>query len=201
MPGEPRSQEVRKERLELPRPLGHRILRLLGLTHGCRFCVSGYTLQLVLAGIREREAAAGDEVLDRMRHEHLARPGERADPRPDVHGEAANVLAMEIHLTGVKAGPDLEPKDANSIDGCDGTADRPCVGRTWQRIRRTSCWRSRTTARSTSTTCIGSWVPGSCGPDTADDRQGLASDFGPSRIVPVRLPLADLSVSPVKQRL
>src|SRR2546421_4265695 len=49
-----------------------------------------HTFQLVLAALLEVDACPCDEVLHRLRDEHLAPAGERGDAGADYDGEAGN---------------------------------------------------------------------------------------------------------------
>ena len=69
-----------------------------------RLPLAGDALELLGAAVRKRDTRADDEVLDGARDEHLVRAGERADPRADVDGHAADVVADELALAGVQAG-------------------------------------------------------------------------------------------------
>ncbi len=58
-----------------------------------------------------------------LRHEHLARLGERAHPRGDVNGDAAEVVPHHLALAGVQAGPHLDPQLARGVDDRPRAAD------------------------------------------------------------------------------
>ena len=62
----------------------------------------------MLAAVVEREAGADDEVLDRARDEDLAGAGERCDACGDVDREAGDVVALDLDLSDVEAGTDLQ---------------------------------------------------------------------------------------------
>ena len=53
------------------------------------------------------------------------RLGEVGDPRADVHGDAREVVAGELALAGVQAGPDLDVQPARGVDQRQRAADRP----------------------------------------------------------------------------
>jgi hypothetical protein len=52
---------------------------------------------------------AEDQVLDRPRDEDLGGLGERGDAVGDVHGGPGDVVADEVHFTGVDSGTQLDP--------------------------------------------------------------------------------------------
>ena len=76
------------------------------------------------AAVVEGETGAGDEILDRLRDQHLARSGERRDPCPGVHGDAADLLSVELTLAGVDSCTDLDSQITNCLAGGHRTADR-----------------------------------------------------------------------------
>lgn len=59
----------------------------------------------MLAAIGELEPGAHDEILDRARDEHLARPCEGSDARSDVDGDPFDARLGELDLAGVQTGP------------------------------------------------------------------------------------------------
>jgi len=72
----------------------------------------------MLASVLEGDPRAGNQVLDRAGHQDLAGAGLGGDPRPDMHGDAADVLAHPFALASVQPGPDLQAQAA------DTSADR-----------------------------------------------------------------------------
>src|SRR5438477_4237938 len=83
------------------------------------------------AAVVEGEPGAGDEILDGLRDEHLARPGERGDPCPGVDGDAADLRPVELTFAGVDTGADLDAQLPDSLAGRERTADgarRPVEG-------------------------------------------------------------------------
>src|SRR4051794_41718957 len=62
------------------------------------------------AAVLEVDARAGGEVADDARDQHLTWSGLRGDPRADVHADALDLVADDLHLAGVDAGAQLEPK-------------------------------------------------------------------------------------------
>ena len=74
--------------------------------------------------VLEVDARAGDQVLDRARDEHFARPGQRAHPRPDVDRDAADVGVDDLELAGVQAGAHLQAEPSHFGLGRPGAADR-----------------------------------------------------------------------------
>ena len=92
-------------------------------SHRVQAPLAGDALQLGCLALLELELRAGDEILDRSRHEHL--PGTRRvrHAGADVHGDPADLAAHLLALTGVEARPDLEPERANRVDDRRGAAD------------------------------------------------------------------------------
>src|SRR6266498_246171 len=74
------------------------------------------TLQLVLAGVLENDPRAGREISHRLRTEHLRRPREPADPRPDHDRQSAGLAIDRLDLAGVHTGADLDPERAHRPD-------------------------------------------------------------------------------------
>src|SRR4029450_2242776 len=56
-------------------------------------------LELVLARIDEGEAASGDEILDRPRHQDLRPAGPGGDPGADRYSETAGLAVDDLALT------------------------------------------------------------------------------------------------------
>ena len=77
------------------------------------------------AVILERDARPGHQVLDRSGHQDLVRVGQRGHARSDVHGDATDLIAHELDLSGVCPGPDLEPDAVHRIHDGTGATDRP----------------------------------------------------------------------------
>ena len=86
----------------------------------------GDALEAMEAAIIKAQTRPGDEVPHRARHEHLAGVRHRGDPCPDVHGDAANVIAGKHDLAGVNSGADLETDSAHGRRDLLGTPDGPC---------------------------------------------------------------------------
>src|SRR5215213_9228223 len=57
--------------------------------------VAGQVVKGVRAALLEGDAGAGDEVFDRVRDEHLARPGALAHGPPELDGESAHAPALQ----------------------------------------------------------------------------------------------------------
>ena len=79
-----------------------------GTRHPVEVPPVGDALQLVLAGVLERETGAGDKVFDRGGDQHLGRTGHRADASPDVDGDTLDAFIGELDLAGVDARADLQ---------------------------------------------------------------------------------------------
>ena len=71
--------------------------------------------ELVLAGVFEDHARANDEVLHSPRDEDLPRPGQRSDACSDDDRETTHLCGHPFALSGMDAGPDLEPKLVDSL--------------------------------------------------------------------------------------
>src|SRR5947209_3964649 len=83
-----------------------------------------------LAGVLEREPAAGDQVLHRLGNKHLRCLGERGDPGPRADGQAGALPFDELALARMDAGPDLDPQLAHpiadlvrAVDGAGGAVE------------------------------------------------------------------------------
>jgi len=68
--------------------------------------------------VDELEAGASKDVFDGAGHEHLAWLREGAHPRPNVHGETADVITAELNLARVHSDPWLEPDPGADVDEC-----------------------------------------------------------------------------------
>src|SRR6266516_7965744 len=86
--------------------------------------LAGHALQRLGAAILEREAGTGNEILDGLRHEHFAGAGLRGDARADVDGESGHLVADDLALTSVDAGPNLDPVFAQRAGNGVGAANR-----------------------------------------------------------------------------
>ena len=64
---------------------------------------AGHTLERFAAAVIEAQSGAYDQVLDGARHQHLAGVGERRDPRADMNGDAANIVADDFALAGMES--------------------------------------------------------------------------------------------------
>ena len=89
----------------------------------------GHTFELVDPAVLELDARPRDEVADSARHEDLAGPRERADPGGDVHRHSGDVVAADLALPGVQAGPDLDPQPDGRVGGRLCAADPRGPGR------------------------------------------------------------------------
>ncbi len=90
--------------------------------------LSGDALENVFAPVSKVQPGAGDEILDGSGHENLIGSGERCDPRADVDGDAAEIVADHFAFAGVKSGADLDaqrPGVGGNGDGATDAARRP----------------------------------------------------------------------------
>ena len=67
-----------------------------------------YAFERMQAAILERQAAPGDEILDRGADQHLGRAGERGHPCADMHGDPTHIVARDLDLAGVDPSPHLQ---------------------------------------------------------------------------------------------
>ena len=67
--------------------------------------LAGNALELVRAMVVESDPRTDHRLLHGLRDEDLIRPCERANPRADVNGNSAKVIAEDLELSGVNAGP------------------------------------------------------------------------------------------------
>jgi hypothetical protein len=84
------------------------------------------TFQLVFAAIVKLNARANHEILHGARDEHFARNRQRPESSGDVHGEAAEIVASYLALTGVQTHAQLDTETPGGIDdrlaAADGTS-------------------------------------------------------------------------------
>ena len=101
-----------------------RTLQVLARGDGEQMPVAGHTLELVCAAVVELEARPDHEVAQRAGHQHLVRSGQCADPRADVHGDTADVVAANLALAGVQPGTYLDAERLHRVANRHGAADR-----------------------------------------------------------------------------
>src|SRR5207344_1876632 len=82
-----------------------------------------HTLQFVLPTVLEGESGPGDQVLRRIRDEHLARSCQGRHAGTDVDGDPPDGVALELDLTGVQSDADLESEILHRGDDCHGASD------------------------------------------------------------------------------
>src|SRR5256714_9068804 len=85
---------------------------------------AGYALKWMRPPVLEDDPRTGHQVFDRARGEHLTGAGQSSNPRADVHGKAADVVAHPLALTGVDTCSDLEVGLEEPIADGDGAANR-----------------------------------------------------------------------------
>src|SRR5690242_2826616 len=71
--------------------------------------LSRQALHLEGAALGEFQSGAGDEIGDDARHQHLVRSRMRHHARCGVYGDAADILAAQLNLTGVQARAHVKP--------------------------------------------------------------------------------------------
>src|SRR5919108_5396826 len=77
----------------------------------------------MLAACVERDAGAGDDVLDRAGDHHFTRFGGGGYPRGDVDGDAADVPIRLLDLARMHASPHLQSECLDAIRDRRGAAD------------------------------------------------------------------------------
>src|SRR5262249_58605905 len=105
--------------------LRHRPLKLPS-ADGVEAPLPGHALQLVRATVLELDARARDEVLDRLRDEHLSARREAGHAGADVHRQPGELLPHALALARVDPRADLEPQVWNALDDLAGARDRAC---------------------------------------------------------------------------
>jgi hypothetical protein len=83
----------------------------------------GYAFEVVLAAILEPKVRACNEILDRVRHEHLARVGERCDACPYRDCDTGDLAVGDFALAGMQTGPDCDFELAERVADCGSGAD------------------------------------------------------------------------------
>src|SRR5690242_7973756 len=94
-----------------------------GLARGVEPPLAGEALELPGAALLELDARAGDEVLDRLRYEHLSRACLGRDAGAGVHRDSAHVAACEHDLAGVEAGSNVQSDPVDVVDDRARTAN------------------------------------------------------------------------------
>ena len=98
----------------------------IGQPDGVHLPGAGYALQLVLPAVLEDETRADREILDGAGDDDLACARLTFEPRRDVDGEPGEIAAVDLDLSGVHAGPDLEAQGTHGIARREGAADGLC---------------------------------------------------------------------------
>jgi len=83
---------------------------------------AGDALEGLVAAIAEAQARPGNKVLDRARHQHLARTGKRRDARADVNRNTADIVADHFALAGMESGTDFDPERPDLLGDCTRAA-------------------------------------------------------------------------------
>src|SRR5713226_2710071 len=98
-------------------PIGERtasMIRASGIHHRVE-APATHTLELLLTAVGEDDSGAGDEVLDRARHEHLARFRRGCYACARVDGDPADLVAHQLTLAGVKPCADLDAEGLHAF--------------------------------------------------------------------------------------
>jgi hypothetical protein len=76
--------------------------------------------------IHERHATAGDDIPNGFGDEHLARCRHTREPSPKVDRESSKPFVLELALTGVHAGTNLQPQieDLTMESASEGHGER-----------------------------------------------------------------------------
>src|ERR1700681_2363798 len=77
--------------------------------------VTGDTLEGAGASVVKLEIRTDDEVLDGTGDEHLARSGQGAHARPDVHADAGDVIGPPFDFASVEPGAHLDAERLDSL--------------------------------------------------------------------------------------
>ena len=85
---------------------------------------AGDAFEFPLSAVFEEEPGAGDQILDRLRDEHLACAGGGGDPGADRDGQAGDFPVVKLALAGVDACADLEAEFAHGFGDRLGASDR-----------------------------------------------------------------------------
>src|ERR1700716_31770 len=78
------------------------------------------------ASLVEAQTRPGDQILDGSRYQHLARSGERRDPRGDVAGDALYVVTRDLDLAGMEATADLNVERTDRLGNRAGATHGTC---------------------------------------------------------------------------
>src|SRR6185295_14723642 len=84
----------------------------------------GDPLELVLASVLEVETAARHKILHGLRDPDLRRACGGRDPCADRDAQPGDVVAVDLDLARVDAGPDLDAELARPPSSLEGARDR-----------------------------------------------------------------------------
>src|SRR5262245_31572314 len=90
-----------------------------------------HTLQGFDSAILERQVRTSDEVLHGTRYEHLPSICKRSHTRPNVDGNAPELIAHDFAFAGVQTGSHIDPERAHIVRNSAGAAHG--AGRTVER--------------------------------------------------------------------
>jgi hypothetical protein len=85
----------------------------------------------MFASFRECDVGSSDEVFDCAGDEDLSGSGDRPNAGCDVNGESTEVISSHFALSGMKPGPDFDPKRFDHFD--NGASTPYCAGGTVER--------------------------------------------------------------------
>jgi signal transduction histidine kinase len=85
--------------------------------------LAGYPPERAGPPVLQHVVGAGDQVVHGPGHQHLPGARSRHHPRGQVHGDAADIGAADLHLAGVQARADLHADPAQPVAQGGGAAD------------------------------------------------------------------------------
>jgi hypothetical protein len=80
----------------------------------------------MIAAVTKPQAGTRHQILDRARHQHLVRAGERRHARSDVNGNAADIIADYFALAGMNPGADFNAKRPELVGDGASAAHAAC---------------------------------------------------------------------------
>src|SRR5260221_3487085 len=80
--------------------------------------------EVVNATVFENQPRPSHQVTDRFRYAGFTGARYCRYPRCNVHGNAADLLALQLNLTSVDAGTQQYPQRRNCVGNCCGAANR-----------------------------------------------------------------------------
>ena len=84
---------------------------------------AGNALQWRDTTAAKAKARPGDEILHGARYQYFPGAGQRRDPRPDVDGDPADIIADDLAFARVQAGADIDAERPDFISDRSGATD------------------------------------------------------------------------------